>query len=103
MWHIIEKLSTKGYNFALDLIAIRGLHIKLWGPKVAGVPTLRILGLPFGNFGTKCHLDVAPVERRKIYYKGEGGGSPQVQAMVSLMSPNLLVVRFNTKNAEIMD
>ncbi len=26
-----------------------------------------------GNPGTKCHLDVAPVERHIVYYKGEGG------------------------------
>jgi hypothetical protein len=37
---------------------------------------------------TKSHLDVVPMERRKVYYKGEGGGFPQVQAMVSLMCPN---------------
>jgi hypothetical protein len=30
-------------------------------------------------------LDVAPVERRKIYYKGEGGGFPQVRAVMSLV------------------
>jgi hypothetical protein len=38
------------------------------------------------NSGTKSHLDVALVERRIVYYKGEGGGFPQVQAVVSLMS-----------------
>jgi hypothetical protein len=40
------------------------------------------------EFRTKCHLDVAPMERRKIYYKGEGGGFPQVQAVVSFVSPS---------------
>ncbi len=35
--------------------------------------------------GEKSHLDVGPVERCKVYYKGEGGGFPQVQAVVSLM------------------
>jgi hypothetical protein len=102
MRHTVENLLTRGYNFALDLIVIRGLHTKLWGPKVAGVPTLGILGLPFGSFETKCHLDVALVERRKVYYKGEGGGFPQVWAVVSLVSPNLLVARLNTKNAQTM-
>jgi hypothetical protein len=45
-----------------------------------------------GNFKTstwesqdKKTFDVAPVERRKVYYKGEGGGFPQVQAVVSLV------------------
>jgi len=67
-----------------------------------GVPTLGISGLPFGNPGTKCHLDVGFVERHKVYYKGEGGGFPQVRAMVSLVSPSLLVVCLDTKSASIM-
>ncbi len=36
----------------------------------------------------KNHLNVAPVERCKVYYKGEGGGFPQVRAVVSLVSPS---------------
>jgi hypothetical protein len=68
------KALDKGYNFALDLILIGGLHTKLWGPKVTRVPTLGISGLPFGSPGTKCHLDVGLVERHKVYYKEEGGG-----------------------------
>ncbi len=91
------KAFNKGYNFALDFISIRGLHTKLWGPKVARVLTLGISGLPFENLGTKCHLNVGLVERHKVYYKGEGGGFPQVWAMVSLVSPSLLVARLNTK------
>jgi hypothetical protein len=42
------------------------------------VLTLRILGLPFENPKTKCHLDVGLMERHKVYYKGEGGGFHQV-------------------------
>jgi hypothetical protein len=41
-----------------------------------------------GSPGTKSHLDVALVERRRIYYKGEGGGFLQVWAMVSLVCPS---------------
>jgi hypothetical protein len=33
------------------------------------------------------------------YYKGEGGGFPQVWAVVSLMNPNLHVARPSTKSA----
>jgi hypothetical protein len=46
------------------------------------------LGLPLGSPGTKRHLDVVFVEKRIIYYKGEGGGFPQVWAVVSLMCPS---------------
>jgi len=84
------KDLDEGYNFALDLILIQGLHVKLWGPKIAGVPTLAILGLPFGSLETKSNLDVGPVGSHIVYYKGEGGGFPQVQAVVSLVSPNCL-------------
>jgi hypothetical protein len=54
---------------------------KLCAFKVAGVPDVGISRLSFGSPGTKSHLDVALVERHKVYYKGEGGGFPQVQAM----------------------
>jgi hypothetical protein len=59
-WHATYrwKAFKEDYNFASHLSSIRGLHIKLWGPKVARVPTLEILGLPFGSPRTKCHLDV---------------------------------------------
>jgi hypothetical protein len=91
------KAFNKGYNFGLDLISISGLHAKLWAPKVARVPTLGISGFPFGSLRTKCHLDVGLVERHRVYYKGEGGGFPQVWAVVSLVSLNLPMARFRTK------
>jgi len=43
-----------------------------------------------------------PMARHKVYYKGEGGGFPQVQAVVSLVSLSLPVARPCTKNAQIM-
>jgi hypothetical protein len=100
-WHATYRWKNldEGYNFSLDLISIKGLHAKLWGPKVARVPTLRISSLPFGSPGTKCHLDVGLAERHRVYYKGEGGGFPKVQVVVSLVNLSLLVVRPNTKNA----
>jgi hypothetical protein len=67
-----------------------------------GILTLIISRLPFGSPETKCHLDVGLVERHKEYYKGEGGGFPQVQAMVSFVSPNLPMARLNTKNVPTM-
>jgi hypothetical protein len=41
-----------------------------------------------GSPETKSHLDVALVERCKVYYKGEGDGFHQVRAVVSLVSPS---------------
>jgi hypothetical protein len=59
------KTLDKGYNFALDLITIKGLHVKLCAPKVVKIPTMEIPGLPLGSPETKGHLDVAPMERRR--------------------------------------
>ncbi len=36
--------------------------------------------------------------RHIVYHKKEGGGFPQVQAVVSLVNLNLLVACLNTKN-----
>jgi hypothetical protein len=59
------------------------------GPQSRGSPN-------FGNFGTpgtKCHLDASLVASHKVYYKGEGGGFPQVRAVVNLVSPSLPMAR----------
>ncbi len=81
----LEKALAKAYNFASDLIMIKGLHRKLCALKVVKVRIIGIFGLPLGRPGTKSHLDVAPMESCKVYYKGEGGGFPQVRAVVSLV------------------
>ncbi len=82
------KDLDKGYNFVSDLISIEGLHAKLCSLKVVKVPALAISGLPYVGLG----------ERHIIYYKGEGGGFPQVWVVVSLVNPSLPVVRPSTKN-----
>jgi hypothetical protein len=82
------KDFDKGYNFALNLNAIGGLHKKLCALKVARVLVVGIWRLPLGSPETKSHLDVALVERCKVYYKGEGDGFPQVQVVVSLVCPS---------------
>ncbi len=59
----------------------------------------------FGSHGIKSLLDVGSMASHRVYYKREGGDFPQVQAVVSLVSfvsPNLPMVRLNTKNAQIM-
>jgi hypothetical protein len=98
-WHSIYhwKFLDKGYNFALDLISIGGLETKLCTPKVVGVPTLGIW-----ESRDKCHLGAGPMARHKVYYKGEGGGFPQVWAMVRLVSLSLPLVHLNTKSVPIM-
>jgi hypothetical protein len=79
------KALNKSYKFALDYIAIGGLLAKLWGFKVPRVPFGAISGLSRGSLGKNSHLDVGSVESHRVYYKGEGGGFPQVRAVVSLV------------------
>jgi hypothetical protein len=100
--HPIGKILRKGYNFSLDLISIKVLHTKLWVPKVAEVLTLRISGLSIGSFETKCHLGVSLGAKHTVYYKREGGGLPQVRAVVSLVSLWLPVVCPCTKSVQTM-
>jgi len=56
----------------------------------------------FGNFETKCHLDVGLVERHIVYFKGEVGSFPQVRVVVSFVNPSLPVACPNTKSAQNM-
>jgi len=70
------KALNKGYNFALDLISIKGLHTKLWASKIARVTNVGISRLPFGSPRTKWHLGASPMAWHIIYYKGEGDGFP---------------------------
>ncbi len=69
---------------------------------------LQSYGSPnFENFGTSNlgvlgQNDISPVAKHKEYYKGEGGGFPQAQAMVSLVNLCLFMVRPCTKSAPTM-
>jgi hypothetical protein len=81
------KALDNSYNFALDRTLIRGLLVKLWGSKVVGVPTGAISGLPFGSPGREKPFGCGPHGEVRVYYKGEGGGFPQVRVVVSLVCP----------------
>ncbi len=102
--HIPLESSQQGYNFALDLTSIEGLHTKLWASKVVGVLVLGILGigLPLESPETKWHLGAGPMAKHKVYYKGEGGGFPQVRAVVNFVNPCLPMVRPCTKSASTL-
>jgi hypothetical protein len=93
------KIFNEDYNFSSNLILIRGLHVKLWALKIVGDSVVGISGLPLGSLGTKWHFGAHAMVRHKIYYKGEGGGFPQICVVVSFMNPSLHVARPNTKSA----
>jgi hypothetical protein len=66
--HISWKAFDNGYNFALDLAFIGGLHKKLWASKVAEIP---IIGLsPFF-----LNLDMGVPE--KMTFECNPCGKPQ--------------------------
>jgi hypothetical protein len=56
---------------------------RVMGIQSPGSPT----GRDFGTPGKKSHLDVVPETWCREYYKGEGGGFPQVRAVMSLVCP----------------
>jgi len=80
------KALKESYDFVSDLVLIRGQGEKLWLSQVSGVKTRTISGLHFGSPGKKSHSDVGSAESRREYYMGEGGGFPQVRAVVSQVS-----------------
>jgi len=104
MWHDTYHWNDldEGYNFDSDLTLIRGLHTKLCASKVVGIPILGISRLPLGSLGKKMTLGVGPMARHREYYKGEGGGFPQVWAVVSFVNLCLFVSRSCTKSVPTM-
>jgi hypothetical protein len=96
------EIFWQGLKISLDLISIRGLHAKLWAPKVTGILAVGILGLPLGNPRTKWHLGASPMAKHIVYYKGEGGGFPEVWVVVSLTSLSLPMVHPSTKSVPNM-
>jgi hypothetical protein len=91
------KALKENYNFAFDLIPIRSLSKELWSLKVVGIQTETVSKLLLGSPETKNHSDVGVVERCKVYYMGEGGGFPRIQAVVSQVSLELHAACLNTK------
>jgi hypothetical protein len=96
------KRSWRGLQLCFKHHLNRRSSRKVMRPQSCGNPNFGNFGIPTGRPGTKCHLDVGLMEKHKLYYKGEGGGFPQVQAVVSLVNPNLPVVHPNTKSAPTM-
>jgi hypothetical protein len=70
------------------------------GPQSYGSPNFGNFKTP--NFETKSHLDVGLMEKHIVYYKEEGGGFPQVRAVVSLVNLSLPVAHPCTKSVPTM-
>jgi hypothetical protein len=62
-------------------------------------PNHGIFRTPLYEPRAQNHSDVGAMERHKECYMGEGGGFPQVWAMVSLVSPKSPLACLSTKSA----
>jgi len=76
-WHVTYhwKAFDKGYNFALEFCT------KSYGfPKSQKSQFWKFWDSQLGSLETKWHVGAGPMARhREYYYKGEGGGFPQVR------------------------
>jgi len=91
--HIFLESSWLGLQLFFRPHLNQSFAHKVMGPQSCESPN-------FGNFGspgTKWHLGASPMARHRVYYKGEGGGFPQVWVVVSFMNLCLPVVRLCTK------
>ncbi len=85
MRHTVEKISTRATTF-LQTAPRFEVCLQSYGAlKLRESQLRRFRDSHSGVLGEKSHLDVGLVERCRVYYKGEGGGFPQVRAVVSLM------------------
>jgi hypothetical protein len=85
MRHTVKKFLMRVTTLLQTSLQLR-VYMKLCAFQVMGVLVVGISGLPLWSSRTKSHLDVAPMENCRLYYKGEGGGFPQVRAVVCLVS-----------------
>jgi hypothetical protein len=56
--------------------------------QISGVQLGIVSGLLLGSPRKKSHLDVASAKSCRVYYMVEGGGFPQVRAVVSQVCPS---------------
>jgi hypothetical protein len=86
--HVVGKLSTRATNF-FQTSSRSEVCTQSYSPtKLRESRFWQFRDSHLGTPRTKSHLDVGLVERHRVYYKGGGGGFPQVQAMMSLVSPS---------------
>jgi len=83
--HTVGKLSMRATTLLQTASLSEVFSQSYAAPKSRESPLARFQDSHSGLPGEKSHLDVAPMERCKIYYKGEGGGFPRVRAVVSLV------------------
>jgi len=85
--HIVGKFLTR-VTTLLQIASRSEVYLQNYGaPKSQESQLARFRDSHLGVSGEKNHLDVGYVANHRVYHKGEGGGFPQVQAVVNLMYP----------------
>jgi len=87
MRYIVEKLSTRATTFLHIAPRSKVCSQSYGAPKSWESRLVRFRDSHSRVLREKNHLDVGPVERCRVYYKGEGGVFPQVWAVVNLVCP----------------
>jgi hypothetical protein len=84
--HIPLESFWRGLQLFFRTHINRRFAKKVMGPQSRRSPKFRNFGTPTWESRDKMPFGCGPRGRHKVYYKGEGGGFPQVQAAVSLVS-----------------
>jgi hypothetical protein len=87
MQHIVGKLLTRVTTFLQTTSWFKVCSQSYGDPKSQESHSVRFHDSYLGIPGEKSHLDVGSMASHKVYYKGEGGGFPQVWVVVSLVCP----------------
>ncbi len=85
--HTFGKLLTKVTTFLQTAPRSEICSQSYGAPKSRESLLARFRDSHSGVPGEKSHLDVGPMQRCRVYYKREGGGFPQVRAMMNLVCP----------------
>jgi len=85
--HIVGKFSMRATTLLQTAPRSKVCWQSYGAPKLRESQLTRFQDSHSGFPGEQSHLDVGPVERCRVYCKGEGGGFPQVWVVVSLVCP----------------
>jgi hypothetical protein len=85
--HTVEKLLTRAITLLQIASQFEVCSQSYGAPKLRESHLARFRNSHSGILGEKSHLDVGSVASHRVYYKGEGGGFPQLRAVVSLVCP----------------
>jgi hypothetical protein len=91
MQHTVGKILTRATTLLQTASQSEVFSQSYGAPKSWESELVRFQDSHSGVPREKSHLDVGPVERCRVYYKGEGGGFPQVQAVVNLVCSWLIL------------